>query len=76
MTYCQINCQLHSVLERDILPTMIHALVTSRQDYCNAFYMGLPLSLFEKQKLVQNAAPHLQTQVPYLIQSIFVCENS
>lgn len=33
--------------------------VTSRLDYCNAFYVGLPLSLTEKLHLVWNEMARL-----------------
>lgn len=48
--------QLRPFLDRDALRTVTHALVISRIDYCNAFYMGLPLKSIRKLQLVQNAA--------------------
>ena len=38
---------------------MEQALVTSRLDYCNVLYLGLPLKLLRKLELVQNAAARL-----------------
>ena len=35
---------------------MIHSTVTSRIDFCNSLYTGLPLNLLQKLQLVQNAA--------------------
>ncbi|XP_058030112.1 uncharacterized protein LOC131193674 [Ahaetulla prasina] len=48
--------QLPPFLDRDSLCTVTHALVTSRLDYCNALYMGLPLKSTRRLQLVQNAA--------------------
>lgn len=38
---------------------LIYVSVTSRLDYFNMFYMGLPLKTIQKFPLVQNAAAHL-----------------
>ncbi|KAF7254239.1 hypothetical protein EYD10_01276 [Varanus komodoensis] len=46
--------QLHPYLENDCLATVTHALVTSRLDFCNALYMGLPLKTVRILQLVQN----------------------
>uniref|UniRef100_A0A8C6XMC9 Reverse transcriptase domain-containing protein n=1 Tax=Naja naja TaxID=35670 RepID=A0A8C6XMC9_NAJNA len=48
--------QLHPYLDRDALRMVTHALVTSRLDYCNALYLGLPLHTIRRFQLVQNAA--------------------
>ncbi|XP_053106346.1 uncharacterized protein LOC128325025 [Hemicordylus capensis] len=48
--------QLRPFLEKADLATVTHALVTSRLDYCNALYVGLPLKNIRKLQLVQNAA--------------------
>uniref|UniRef100_A0A8C6XR48 Reverse transcriptase domain-containing protein n=1 Tax=Naja naja TaxID=35670 RepID=A0A8C6XR48_NAJNA len=48
--------QLRPFLDRDALRTVTHALVTSRLDYCNALYLGLPLHTIRRLQLVQNAA--------------------
>ncbi|XP_058048302.1 uncharacterized protein LOC131202851 [Ahaetulla prasina] len=48
--------QLRPFLDRDSLCTVTHALVTSRLDYCNALYMGLPLKNTWRFQLVQNVA--------------------
>ena len=36
--------------------TVIRATVTSRLDFCNSLYAGLPLNLLRKLQLVQNTA--------------------
>uniref|UniRef100_A0A670J1P8 Reverse transcriptase domain-containing protein n=1 Tax=Podarcis muralis TaxID=64176 RepID=A0A670J1P8_PODMU len=51
--------QLAPYLSRPDLATVIHATVTSRLDYCNSLYMGLPLRLTQKLQRVQNAAARL-----------------
>lgn len=40
--------QLKPFLDRDTLPTLVRAVITSRLDYCNAFYVGLPMGLVWK----------------------------
>ena len=44
----RLVAQLCPYLDRDNLASVVHALVTSKLDYCNALYVGLPL------KTVQN----------------------
>uniref|UniRef100_A0A8C6ML89 Reverse transcriptase domain-containing protein n=1 Tax=Nothobranchius furzeri TaxID=105023 RepID=A0A8C6ML89_NOTFU len=41
--------------------TVIHAFITSRLDYCNALYLGLPQSHLSRLQMVQNAAARLLT---------------
>ena len=53
--------QLAPYLSRPDLATVIHATVTSRLDYCNSLYAGLPLKLTQKLQRVQNAAARLLT---------------
>ncbi|XP_053224999.1 uncharacterized protein LOC128403884 [Podarcis raffonei] len=58
--------QLVPYLSRPDLATVIHAMVTSRLDYCNSLYAGLPLKLTQKLQWVQNAAARLLTgSVPW-----------
>ena len=52
-------------LTPDDLATVIHATVTSRLDYCNSLYAGLPLALTRKLQLVQNAAARILTRTPW-----------
>ncbi|XP_058011152.1 uncharacterized protein LOC131184144 [Ahaetulla prasina] len=56
--------QLRPFLDRDALCTVTHALVTSRLDYCNALYMGLPLKGIRRLQLVQNAAARVIDGAP------------
>ncbi|KAF7235564.1 Cytosolic carboxypeptidase 4, partial [Varanus komodoensis] len=53
--------QLRPYLENDCLATVTHALVTSRPDFCNALYVGLPLKTVRILQLVQNRAARLLT---------------
>ncbi|XP_039882719.1 uncharacterized protein LOC120730393 [Simochromis diagramma] len=50
----------HYVPHED-LEKLIHAFVTSRLDYCNSLYYGLPSSLLLRLQTVQNAAARLLT---------------
>ncbi|KAF7252094.1 RutC family protein in vnfA 5'region [Varanus komodoensis] len=51
--------QLRPYLENDCLVTVTHTLVTSRLDFCNALYVGLPLKIVWIFQLVQNRAARL-----------------
>ncbi|XP_053138881.1 uncharacterized protein LOC128339283, partial [Hemicordylus capensis] len=51
--------QLSPFLEISDLKTVVNLLVTSRLDFCNALYVGLPLYVVRKLQLVQNAAARL-----------------
>ncbi|KAF7243896.1 Membrane-associated transporter protein [Varanus komodoensis] len=53
--------QLRPYLEYDCLATVTHGLVTSRLDFCNALYVGLPLKMVRILQLVQNRAARLLT---------------
>ena len=55
--------RLQPYLDMGALTTLVHALVISRLDYCNALYVGLPLKLMRKLQVVQNAAARLLTGV-------------
>ncbi|KAF7236044.1 putative RNA-directed DNA polymerase from transposon BS [Varanus komodoensis] len=57
----QLIHQLRPYLEYDYLTTVTHALVTSRLDFCNALYVGLPLKMVRILQLVQNRAARLLT---------------
>uniref|UniRef100_M3XJ80 Reverse transcriptase domain-containing protein n=1 Tax=Latimeria chalumnae TaxID=7897 RepID=M3XJ80_LATCH len=50
-------------LPHDSLATLMHAFVSSRIDYCNALYAGLPLKLIRRLQLVQNSAARVVKNV-------------
>ena len=41
--------------------TLVHAFITSKIDYCNALFVGLPAKLTDKLQKVQNAAARMVT---------------
>uniref|UniRef100_A0A803THC7 Reverse transcriptase domain-containing protein n=1 Tax=Anolis carolinensis TaxID=28377 RepID=A0A803THC7_ANOCA len=53
--------QLRPFLKKSDLAIVVHALVTSLLDYCNALYLRLPLKMAQKLQLVQRAAARLIT---------------
>uniref|UniRef100_A0A803T4E3 Reverse transcriptase domain-containing protein n=1 Tax=Anolis carolinensis TaxID=28377 RepID=A0A803T4E3_ANOCA len=57
--------QLRPFLGKSDLATVVQAPVTSRLDYCNALYVGLPLKTAQKLQLVQRAAARLITGAAY-----------
>uniref|UniRef100_A0A803TYG3 Reverse transcriptase domain-containing protein n=1 Tax=Anolis carolinensis TaxID=28377 RepID=A0A803TYG3_ANOCA len=57
--------QLHPYLGKPDLATVVHALVTSHLDYCNAVYVGLPLKTVRKLQLVKREAARLITGAAY-----------
>ena len=56
--------KLRPFLELEDLKTVVHVLVISRLDFCNALYVGLLLCLVQKLQLVQNMAARLVTGTP------------
>lgn len=46
-------------LDKESLTTLIHALISSRLDYCNSVFLGLPKLQLKKLQLIQNRAARL-----------------
>ena len=63
-SHLQLIRQLRPFLELEDLKTVVHTLVTSRLNFCNVLYIGLPLCLVQKLQLVQNMAESLVTGTP------------
>ncbi len=57
----RIISRLKSSLSFQDLEIVIHAFITSRLDYCNSLYVGLPQSSLSRLQMVQNAAARLLT---------------
>nr|XP_060628837.1 complement factor H-related protein 5-like isoform X2 [Anolis sagrei ordinatus] len=57
--------KLRPFLGKSDLAMVVHTLVTSRIDYCNALYVGLPLQTSWKLQLVQQSAARLLTGAVY-----------
>ena len=53
--------KISKYLSRESLKTLVHAFVTSRLDYCNSLFYGLPKYHLSKLQRVQNAAARLVT---------------
>lgn len=51
--------QLRPFLGKKDLATVVHAVFTSRMDYCNPLYVGLPLKRAQKLQMVWSAAAHM-----------------
>lgn len=59
----QLVHQLWPYLNQSNLAMVVHALVTSKFNYCNTFYVGLPIKIVRKLQLVQNATARAVTRV-------------
>ncbi len=48
--------QLHLFISTNDAETLIHAYVSSRLGYCNAFFIGLPATSIARLQYIQNSA--------------------
>ena len=63
--YCLHNIRrIRKHPSRDSSETLIHAFVSSRLDYCNSLFYGLPQVQINKIQRVQNAASRLNLKQP------------
>ncbi|XP_053569847.1 uncharacterized protein LOC128660189 [Bombina bombina] len=53
--------RIQHLIPQDDMPTLIHAFVSSRLDYCNALYLGLQKKELHHLQTVQNTAARLLT---------------
>ena len=53
--------RIRKYLTTDTSKTLVHAMITSRIDYCNSLLCGLPDNSLNKLQRVQNAAARLIT---------------
>ena len=53
--------RIRKYLTTDTSKTLVHAIITSRTDYCNSLLCGLPDNSLNKPQRVQNAAAQLIT---------------
>ncbi|KAF7653420.1 hypothetical protein LDENG_00083060 [Lucifuga dentata] len=53
------TARLHSSLSQHSIEVLIHALVTSHIDYCNAILSGIPDKLLHRLQIIQNSAARI-----------------
>ena len=56
--------RIRTFLTHETVQILINSFVTSRLDYCNSLYYGLPASQINKLQRVQNAAARLICHIP------------
>ena len=54
--------RIRPILSMPDAETLVHAFITSRIDYCNALFSGLPSTATNGLRLVQNAAARVLTR--------------
>ena len=59
-----ITCRIRRFLSFDSTKALVHALITSRVDYCNSLLYGLPATQLNKIQRVLNAAARLVCRSP------------
>ncbi len=53
--------KIRQCLPQDVAESMVHSFITTRLDYCNSLYYGLPKKLTNKLQGIQNTAARLIT---------------
>jgi len=56
--------KLRRYFDRESLECLVHAFVTSRLDYCNSLFCGLPSTLLKRLQRIQNTAARILTKTP------------
>ena len=51
--------KIRDLIDKDIAHMLVHSFVTSRLDYCNCLYAGVPFYLLERLQKIQNKAARL-----------------
>lgn len=51
--------KLKRYIDRESLEYIVHAFITSKLDYCNALYCGLPETLLHRLQLIQNTTARI-----------------
>lgn len=54
--------RIRGLLSKPDLEKLVHAFISSRLDYCNGLYTGLPKKTIQKLQRVQNAAARVLTK--------------
>ena len=54
--------RIRNQIDEDTCKTLVHALVTSRLDYCNSLLHGLPKATLNRLQLMQNKAARIVTR--------------
>ena len=56
--------QIRKYLNNDATETLVHAFISSKLDYCNSLFLGLPDVQMNRLQSVQNAAARVVTRSP------------
>ena len=56
--------QIRKFLSTEASTSVVHAYITSRLDYCNALYIGLPNNQIERLQRIQNTAARIVSKCP------------
>ena len=67
--------RVRSVLSQEATEKLIHALVMSRVDCCNALLCGVSHSLTNKLQRILNTAARILTQTPKSVSMTLVCRD-